>query len=126
MINSRNKIYRDEMKDWDKLLKFYDDEIGVFESRLEEVVTKNTGSGLLGEAEHFQNQFILQKEQFDLLQHDINEQKTKTEASILQGNKPGHTPSSEEQHLLRNKIHSAEKIFVETKHGFYRFLSKVF
>ncbi|HEY0678857.1 MAG TPA: hypothetical protein VGD17_11260 [Chitinophagaceae bacterium] len=119
------EFFRNELKDWDKSLKFYDDEILVLENRLQEVVTKNTRTSLLAEAEHFQNQFILQKEQFDLLLHDINERKATIETSIRERKPLVNGQASSAQEIMRSNMLMTEKIFIETRQEFYRFLSRV-
>src|SRR5438093_227049 len=126
MAISQIQFYHRELQDWDKSLKFYEEEMQVFNDRLQEVVTKYTHREVLIEVEHFQNQFILQKEQFDLLQHDIHRQETKMAVSIPGESRAINQPVLENQHFLRNKVELAEKIFIDTKHGFYQFLSKVF
>lgn len=118
-------FYYSELKDWNKSLEFYRDEIRSYNNRLEEVVVRNTKGNVLNETEHFQNQFILQQEQFDILLHDIREQEKKLGSNMPGSENLVNQQVLEEQHLLRDRLHSAEKIFIETKHGFYRFLSAV-
>lgn len=125
MVTSQIELFRNELKEWDKSLQFFDDEMLILEHRLQEVVMKNTNTTLLAQVEHFQNQFILQKEQFDILQHDINERKSSIEstirekAALMNGN--GH----EKQNEFRSKVQTTEKIFRDTREEFYRFLSKI-
>lgn len=38
---------------------------------MEEIASKNTKSEVRAQIEHFQNQFIIQKEQIDILKHEI-------------------------------------------------------
>jgi len=125
MSNTTILTLEKELKDWSKSLAFYEDELKVFEGRLEEVMNKNTAESVRAQTEHYQNQYILQKEQFDLLQHAIREQKTTVEKHVQAGDHSVKKEVAEEQHLLRNKVQAAEKIFVDTKHKFYRFLSEV-
>jgi len=47
---------------WTNNMKFYLDELTIFEKRLGELVTRNTKLEVVSQIEHFQNQFILQKE----------------------------------------------------------------
>ena len=56
---------------WIKSLDFYADELKTFTSRLEEVVMRNTKREVRAQIEHFQNQFIREKEVIDILKHDI-------------------------------------------------------
>ena len=119
-----NELHHEHLL-WIKDLGFYKDELNVFKRRLTEIAGMYTSKDVLAKLEHFQNQFILQKEQFDLLQHDINEQESKIDKTVKSGNHSLNLLSLEAQQLLREKVQSAEKIFIETKHGFFRFLSDV-
>ncbi len=113
-----------ELKEWAKTIQFFEDEIHLFENRLEEVVNSNTKKEILAEAEHFQNLFILQKEQFDMLKHDIHEQEIQIRKNIEAQNQVNNR-IIEKQNILNGNMQQVEKIFKETKQNFYRFLSKV-
>lgn len=125
MSNKTILFYERELKDWSQSLEFYEDELKVFERRQEEVINKNTGENIRAQIEHYQNQYILQKEQFDGLLQAINRQKAAVEKNVEAGNRSVNKEVAEEQQLLRDKVQTAEKIFVDTKHQFYRFLSEV-
>ena len=60
-----------EHNDWLRALTFYDEELDTMEKRLAEVAAKNTSIEARGGVEHFQNQFIIQRNSIDELQHDI-------------------------------------------------------
>ncbi|NNC95662.1 MAG: hypothetical protein HKN92_08875 [Chitinophagales bacterium] len=60
-----------EHKVWANELRFVKDEISIFETRLEEVVSKNTSKEILSKCEHYQNQFIREKEVIDEIMHEI-------------------------------------------------------
>ena len=47
---------------WTNNMKFYYDEVSIFENRLSELVQRNTKVEVTSQIEHFQNQFIRQKE----------------------------------------------------------------
>src|SRR6476661_8945538 len=57
---------------WVRELIFYKEEIKIFESHLEDLVSRNTRQGVQVQIEHFQNQFICQKEVIDILKHKLN------------------------------------------------------
>jgi len=57
---------------WVRELIFHKEEIKIFESHLEELVSRNTKQGVQVQIEHFQNQFICQKEVIDILKHKLN------------------------------------------------------
>ncbi len=56
---------------WENEVVFFQQEIGIYEGYLSEVASKWTDKEVLSELEHFQNQFIIQKNQADILAHDI-------------------------------------------------------
>lgn len=60
-----------EHKVWQGQLKFCKDEIEIFKNRLEEVVQRYTDKDVLKRVEHFQNQFIIQRDHIDRFLHDI-------------------------------------------------------
>lgn len=125
MATGQLEFYHSELTDWNKSLEFYEDEIRSYNNRLRDVVTRNTKMNVLNGTEHFQKQFTLQNEQFELLKHDIQEQERKLGINMPDDDKLINQPVLEDQHLLRDKLQEAEKTFIETKHGFYRFLSAV-
>jgi hypothetical protein len=60
-----------ENQDWLKSLDFYKEEILILKKRLEEVTGKNNAPEFLKEVEHYQNQFIVQRNNIDELSHAI-------------------------------------------------------
>ena len=62
---------------WLKELDFYNEELSLLEKRLLEIADKNNGKEVMAEVEHFQNQFIVQRNNMDVLQHNINEHNNK-------------------------------------------------
>lgn len=56
---------------WKEELLFTRNELTFFEKRLEEIAGKNTDRDTSKKVEHFQNQFIIQREQIDVLLHLI-------------------------------------------------------
>lgn len=78
-MKEQEKIYdlHSELIEWSNKLKFYKDEIGIMKGRLEEVASKNTDKELLKQVEHFQNQFIVQRNNVDEISHEVkmNEEK---------------------------------------------------
>ena len=57
---------------WLNALDFYKDEIAILEHRMEEIVKRNNTPEVMAELEHFQNQYIRQREVIDELRHDLN------------------------------------------------------
>ncbi len=59
--------------EWIKGLDFYKDDLQVLVHRLEEVATKNPDFDARSGMEHFQNQFIVQRNNIEELKHKIKE-----------------------------------------------------
>lgn len=59
---------------WTSQLDFFRDELKIFNSRLEELASRNSKTAVTAQIEHFQNQFIRQKEVIDELRHKINQE----------------------------------------------------
>jgi hypothetical protein len=57
------------------LLDFYKSELTFLENKLSEVVKRNTGHEALTEAEHFQNQFIVQRKTLEDLTERLKKNK---------------------------------------------------
>jgi NAD-dependent SIR2 family protein deacetylase len=58
-------------QDWLSRLQFYKEEIYILKERLQEITSKNSSKEALAKAEHFQNQFIVQRNNIDELVHSI-------------------------------------------------------
>jgi hypothetical protein len=114
-----------ECKEWLSQLDLYVKELGIFSSRLKEVVERNSSDDILTHVEHFQNQFILQEEALDTLRHEIS-----LHDQAMARELEAHTILDEhdypgDQFDLRHKIFMQEKLFRELRHEFYNFLGKV-
>ncbi len=108
---------------WLNTLQFCKDEIAIFERRMGELATRNTDKALLAELEHFQNQYIRQREVIDVLRHDIKqhenflEKESKEHATAIDHRGFGdHTE-------LRNQMVTFEKLYRELKDEFYRWVA---
>jgi uncharacterized membrane protein YgaE (UPF0421/DUF939 family) len=60
-----------ENQDWLKRLDFYKEDLSILRERLVEVTSKNNHVDFLKSVEHFQNQFIIQRNHIDELAHQI-------------------------------------------------------
>ena len=102
----------------------YNQNLKVFKELIEKAAVKNNNTSILMQVEHFENQFIVQKENFDILNHEIKAQERKIRED-LQGNPINDDIDIlNDQTLLRDKIHIAEKIFIALKHDFHNFVAR--
>ena len=107
--------------EWENKLKFYADEIKIFTNRLGEIASKNTNNDILIKVEHFQNQFIIQKNNIDEIIHKIhigeNEIQDAANSNLVavDHRRVGdHSP-------LREEVNYFEKSFSELKNDYNLF-----
>ena len=108
---------------WLSEAKFYADELKVYQNRLAEVASKNTKPEVTKQIEHFQNKFIIQKEQLDILNHEVNEH----EQWLAKYSKEypvavDHVLFADHKKMHEN-MERFDKIYAELKNEFKRFLS---
>lgn len=116
-------LHFDHME-WINSLKFYKDEIGIFEHRLEDIVRRNNKHEVMAELEHFQNQFIREREVIDELRHDI-----KAHENVLEKESKDHPVAIEHRYFtdhagLRDRFQTFEKLYRELKAEFHQWLAK--
>jgi hypothetical protein len=109
---------------WLNTLQFCKDEITIFERRMGELATRNTNSTLLAELEHFQNQYIRQREVIDVLRHDIKQHENFLEKESLEHPTAIDRRSFTDHAELRNQMETFEKLYRELKDEFYRWVAK--
>ena len=107
--------YHTDLKDWEKSLRFYLDEMNVFEKRLTEVIQKNTSTTIRAEVEHFQNQLIVQKEHFDVIKDDIHREVSVIRNAMEFGARDISDQGLSQHEALKGRVEIAERIFQETK-----------
>ncbi len=112
-------------EEWKNTLGFYKDELAIFKNRLTEVAAKNTAKETMQMVEHFQNQFLIQGENIDILRHDINGHLTRM-ANEAQLN-AGHIDKDEipVHFLLKDRFEDEQKVYNVLKQEFQQFLSSV-
>ncbi len=111
-------------KTWLNYLSFYKDEMQIFQKRLEEVAAKYTEKEILPSIEHFQNQLILQKEQHDILRHDIKQYENRIEAAFEQNPILAENSRVDEEKELVERVETFSRLFHDMKDEFYQFLAK--
>ncbi|MBL7811930.1 MAG: hypothetical protein JNL57_06865 [Bacteroidetes bacterium] len=113
-----------EHKLWISELTLATDELNSFGQRLQEVNAANTATEIRAQVEHFQNQFIRQKEVIDTLKHEINEHE-RSIAQVAEANNTASDHRKANDHSgARENMDSFRKIFADLKQEFITFLSK--
>ena len=113
-----------EHQEWLKGLDFYKEDIHILENRLLEIATKNTTFEARQGIEHFQNQFLVQRNNIDELRHKIKEhistngQRTELAAEVVENEKLA------EHENLKDEYLSFEKVIKDLRHEFNIYLAK--
>ena len=114
----------EEHQEWLNKIAFYADDILVMRKRLEEIASKNTGKEILAEVEHFQNQFILQKENIDELHHALKDHENYLENRVDENPTASDHRKENDHTKMRERMSGFEKIVNDLRHEFNNFLSK--
>lgn len=125
-METKKTIYQlhEEHKTWLNKLLFYKDDLKIMASRILEVAEKNTSKEVDSLADHFNNQLIIQKEQIDILNHDIKSHESYLEQAVHNNpNAVDHEKFSDhEKH--RESMAVFEKLFKDLREESIDFLSK--
>ena len=112
--------FQDELQSWKRELSSTKEEIKSFEQELANLTCKHQNREVLAHVEHFQNNFIRQKEVIDELRHDLPDSRNKVENIF---NSRSH--SEEEEHdvhaHLADRMETFRKLYSELKDDFQRF-----
>lgn len=109
---------------WAMEVKFFREELKIYQKWLEEVAAKNTQVDALKQVEHFQNQFIIQKNHLNVLKHQM-----KTHEQWLAGYAASHPVAIDhtafaDHAVMRENMDTAKKLFTDLKLEFKRFLDQ--
>lgn len=114
-----------ENKVWKNELLFVSDEIKVYENRLSVMVLNDPAKEMLPQLEHFQNQFIREKEVIDHLKHDVNSHEHKL-VEWVKVEKGSEELLAQKHDELLDRMETFRKLFLELKVDFYKFLAEWF
>jgi len=107
---------------WTRELIFYKEEIKIFEDHLSAILKRNNKNGVPAQVEHFQNQFILQKEVIDFLKHDLSVSERQLAGFVHELSEDGIDNIKMDNHgKLRERVGTFRKIYMEIKTEFRRF-----
>lgn len=120
------KIYdlHEEHKTWLNNLSFYKDEIKVMQNRISEIAAKNTGSEVLKQVEHFQNQLIIQKNNIDELNHSIKDHENYLENRVNENPTAVDHRTVNDHPKMRDSYNGFDKVFNDLRKELNTFLSK--
>lgn len=113
-----------ELKVWLNELDFFKEEVKFFENRLMEVSQKNSDRQMLIELEHFQNQFIRQREVIDETRHNVKQAENQLEKFAKDHPIASDHVYFEDHTNLREEMNTFRDIYTDLKKEFLRFLAK--
>ena len=109
-----------EHANWQNQILGFRQEISGMNNLLGQLISKHSPRDVPAHAEHFQNQFILQRDVLDILRHDFKQYENKIEAEQKKGNKP-----SGELHQIRSayeiRLNDYQRILGDLKNEFSAF-----
>jgi hypothetical protein len=114
--------FQEELQSWKHELSSFKQEIRHFEKHLEHMSIQKLPKDLLAQVEHFQNNFICQKEVIDKLRHDLPDSRHKVEHIFRRSLTFHHAQEGSDMHdSLRERMDTFRRIFDEIKEEFSRF-----
>lgn len=113
-----------EHNEWLNKLLFYKDDLIIMQNRLDEITKKNTSTAVMKSIEHFQNQFIIQREQIDILKHDINIHEDAIKKTINENPIASDHRRTDDHKDHRQKIERFEELFALLRKDLMSFLAK--
>ena len=112
-------------REWLNLISFYQDELMIMERRIAEVVSKNTDVEVLANAEHFQNQMIIQRNHLLDMQGEIVHLEDKITEEIKNNPIAADHRRHESPVDLTERVTQFRVLFYELRKEFLEFLMRV-
>jgi hypothetical protein len=119
------KLLHFEHREWLNRFDFYKNEFSSYEKLLGEVAVKNNSHEVTPQIEHFQNQFVLQREKLDVLRHNVKQSENAIEERMKDNAVAWDHQSMPAEVELRGKVLAFDEMFNELKVEFRAFLQKV-
>lgn len=109
---------------WLTTLIFYRDDLTILKKRLEELVSKNNNKEFLKLVEHFQNQFIIQRNNIDELIHAVKANENLLEKEVEENPIAVDRRYTAYHEKEKEMVESFEKNFNELRKDFVSFSAK--
>lgn len=125
-MSTKETIYSQhaENVEWTSKLNFYNDEISIMKGRLEEITSKNNDKEVMAKVEHFQNQFIIQKNNIDEIKHAVKMNEESLQKEVNANPTAVDHRKSEYHAKEKDLVDSFEKNFNEIRNEFKTFAAK--
>ena len=105
-------------------MAYWKEEITVLDKYLAEVTKLYTDNAIRAEVERFQNQFIIQRNFINSLKNDVKAQENLIQKLELDINsKILQQKKSDDEYEIRDKMLTNQKLYVELKESFKKWLS---
>ena len=112
--------FQDELQSWKRELSSSKEEIKSFEKELADLCCRKHDREVLAHVEHFQNNFIRQKEVIDELRHDLPDSRYKI--ANIYNSRYGESNGDHDVHAhLNDRMETFRKLYYELKDEFQRF-----
>jgi hypothetical protein len=109
---------------WLKSVAFYEGEFDSMNERLMEIASKNTGVETMAEVEHFQNQFIIQRNNMDELKHQVREHDLLVSQEARQHSGKMDSGNATVHNNVKEAFSKTEEIINNLRKEFNQFLSR--
>ena len=120
------EVLHAEHREWLNKIDFYQDDLKIMRHRLEEVAARNTNKSLLAQVEHFQNQFVIQRNELDEMKHAIHQSESSIAENIAQNGTAVNRRSMPDDQAMRDRMAQFEKLFLQLRVELMSFLAKTF
>jgi chromosome segregation ATPase len=112
--------FQDELQSWKRELSSTKEEIKSFEQELADLANRNRNREVLAQVEHFQNNFIRQKEVIDELRHDLPDSRNKVE-HIFNSRYQSADDEHDAHAHLSDRMETFRKLYHELRDDFQKF-----
>lgn len=125
MANTIAEQYAEELESWIRTIHFYGSEINQLDSKLYELLTRNSVVGLAKKVDFYQVKLMNLSEKFDAILESIEEQEDelKADGKLLEDVLINYE-TERQQKDLREEMLSMEKRFAEVKFECEQFLTR--
>lgn len=120
------EVLHAEHREWLNKIDFYYDDLKIMRHRLEEVAARNTNKSLMAQVEHYQNQFVIQRNELDEMKHAINQSETSIAENVAQNGTAVNRRSVADDQSMRERMSQFEKLFLQLRVELMSFLAKTF
>ena len=120
------EVQHAEHREWLNKIDFYYDDLKIMRHRLEEVAARNTNKSLMAQVEHFQNQFVIQRNDLDGMKHAIHQAESGIAENVAQNGTAVNRRSMPDNVSMRDRIERFEKLFLRLRKELMTFVAKAF